>query len=102
MVYVFFKLNQQYIEENLCVNRWENITVCGGSCFLSLQLDKNQSEEDPLPTPMEERKQVSPVYFLPSSPMALAQSPLFESFPRVEDQVRLSGYSQSLFRPPRS
>ena len=67
-----------------------------------LQLDKNQSEEDPLPTPMEERKQVSPVYFLPSSPMALAQSLLFESFPRVEDQVRLSGYSQSLFRPPRS
>ncbi|MEL7004641.1 MAG: hypothetical protein AAFN93_18180 [Bacteroidota bacterium] len=45
---ISFELRKGYIQEFLCINRSEPITVCGGKCYLNDQLKreaKKQSEE---------------------------------------------------------
>lgn len=44
-----FKINQRYIAANLCINRFEDIPVCKGSCYLEEQLNKNQEQQQKLP-----------------------------------------------------
>lgn len=47
VIWLAFKLNQQYIYENFCEQKEKPITVCGGNCQLekiSQQQEKNQKE----------------------------------------------------------
>lgn len=44
-----FYLNQDYISANLCVNRFESIPVCKGTCYLNNELKKNEQKEQNLP-----------------------------------------------------
>ncbi|MBL3656011.1 hypothetical protein [Fulvivirga sediminis] len=39
IVYVAFKVQQDYIAKNLCENRFKKITVCRGSCVLQEDLE---------------------------------------------------------------
>ncbi|HEY0298917.1 MAG TPA: hypothetical protein VGB84_06830 [Arachidicoccus sp.] len=47
---IAFYLNRNYIAENLCVNRFDKIPICKGSCFLEKKLnednDKSQKQLD--------------------------------------------------------
>jgi|688.fasta_scaffold1140501_2 hypothetical protein len=45
-----FKLNQSYIEQNLCQNRFDKIPVCKGSCVLEKQLNDLEQKQDHLPS----------------------------------------------------
>lgn len=54
IVWTSFQINQSYIAEFLCVNRYqESITVCGGSCYLETQLlslritEENETPKSP-------------------------------------------------------
>ncbi len=40
-----FYYNQTYIAQNICINRFEAIPVCNGSCFLVSELRKNEPTE---------------------------------------------------------
>lgn len=44
-----FYLNRNYISANLCVNRFESIPVCKGTCYLNNELKKNEQKEQNLP-----------------------------------------------------
>ncbi|MEL7003798.1 MAG: hypothetical protein AAFN93_13830 [Bacteroidota bacterium] len=49
LIHLDFELRRDYIAEVLCINRDEPITVCGGSCFLSDQLERasdHQKDQD--------------------------------------------------------
>jgi len=48
-ILVSFRIQRNYIAENLCVNRFEAIPVCKGQCFLEKQLDKNEKREQKFP-----------------------------------------------------
>ncbi len=40
-----FYLNREYIAQELCVNRFDKIPVCKGSCYLGKQLLQNEKKE---------------------------------------------------------
>ncbi len=44
-----FKMNQKYIAENLCINRFELIPVCKGSCVLEEQLNDHKAQQEKMP-----------------------------------------------------
>ena len=47
---VSFKLNEDYIKENLCEKKDQGFkaTLCAGSCYLKKELQNNQENEIPL------------------------------------------------------
>src|SRR4051812_12457398 len=48
-IMVAFKINQDYIAANLCINRFDAIPVCKGSCFLEDQLNQDQKQQQKFP-----------------------------------------------------
>ncbi|SEA51445.1 hypothetical protein SAMN05421540_106157 [Psychroflexus halocasei] len=40
-----FYLNRDYIAQELCINRFDKIPVCKGSCYLSEKLSENEKKE---------------------------------------------------------
>lgn len=40
-IYIDFKIHQDYIAKNLCVNRFSPDVMCGGSCYLQEQMEQN-------------------------------------------------------------
>lgn len=40
-----FYVNQDYIAQNICINRFDQIPVCNGSCFLDQELTKENKKE---------------------------------------------------------
>lgn len=42
-------MNRDYIANNLCINRFDAIPVCKGSCILENALNKAQKEEQKTP-----------------------------------------------------
>lgn len=58
-VQLLFMANRDYVASELCVERDEPISVCGGSCFLEKQLERtNSQDEERLPVSEEESKLV--------------------------------------------
>ena len=40
-----FYIQQDYIAQNLCINRFDAIPVCKGQCYLKKQLKTNENQE---------------------------------------------------------
>ncbi len=66
VIWVGFKLNQNFIARTLCVNRNKPEMHCNGKCFLAKKIaeakERNASKEAPIPNP-DEQKQI--ICFLP-------------------------------------
>ncbi|MBE8721891.1 hypothetical protein [Sphingobacterium pedocola] len=44
-IYMGFQLNRDYIAGQLCINRFETIPVCNGSCYLEERIKSEKSNE---------------------------------------------------------
>lgn len=55
--YGFFFLNQDYIANNICENRFDDFAMCSGKCFLAESISNNhtQDEQGELPPPQQDR-----------------------------------------------
>jgi hypothetical protein len=99
-VMVSFYWNQAYIAENLCVNRFEAITVCGGKCYLIKKL--GETEDAPSSAQVTSPSQEI-TWFSPEVPFALspltAETPVFLLIPYVGPTVPLKP-TGSVFHPP--
>jgi len=66
VIWISFKLNQDFIARTLCVNRNNPEMHCNGKCFLAKKIakakERNASKEAPIPNP-DEQKQI--ICFLP-------------------------------------
>jgi hypothetical protein len=103
-VYVGFKLNQQYIAANLCINRFKPSLHCNGKCYFMLKIkqaednDKKQSAKN-----SSSRLEVSfiqqPFSISFSEPVIV--DVLSGGFP-VFDYHYTSRYLTSIFKPPKS
>lgn len=66
VIWVSFKLNQNFIARELCVNRNKPEMHCNGKCFLAKKIaeakERKASREAPVPEP-DEQKQI--LCFLP-------------------------------------
>ncbi|MCP3927843.1 MAG: hypothetical protein GY705_01945 [Bacteroidetes bacterium] len=102
VVFLSFKVNQDFIAEFLCVNKFEPEVMCSGKCFLNDQLDKSREKEQEIPYSVSENKQ-SLVYFTEFE-NPLSDINILSAFSKVLfyknpflDKDNLSG----IFRPPK-
>lgn len=55
---VSFYFNQKYIAENICINRFDQIPLCYGACFLTKKLKENNKKEEKIPNLKEKEVQL--------------------------------------------
>ncbi len=99
-ILVVFKINQKYIENNLCINRFDSIPICKGSCFLEQLLRKDQKQQQKYP----DLKTNEATVFFESKRLDFLAHPvplISEShFPLFISSLPPSIYLNSVFRPP--
>ncbi len=44
-----FYINRNYIAQELCINRFEKVAVCKGSCFLEKKLREDNQKQEKIP-----------------------------------------------------
>jgi hypothetical protein len=95
-----FELNRNYIAANLCINRFESIPVCKGSCVLEQQLNKNEEQQQKLPD--LKSKEIN--LFYPSDNLDLISQTLLldllSSHTLLNTTFISSEHLLSVFRPP--
>lgn len=100
LVYLNFELRKEYIQTVLCVKREQPIIICGGQCYLNLQLEKARQTED---TPQDISQHPSLSLFFVEQ--CSEQLPPRESIADVLHFTHISDgfpsdYQERLFRPP--
>lgn len=55
-----FYLNQTYIAENICINRFDAIPMCYGSCYLQSELSEDSDKKMELP--LLKTKEIQPLF----------------------------------------
>lgn len=98
-IWVSFKINQEYIAANLCINRFEAIPLCKGSCFLEKQLNQDQNQQQKFPD--LKLKEIT-LFFLDNTNRQTQNGFLNSQFtyPTVAVTFLNSGHLRSVFRPP--
>lgn len=103
-VYLTFKLNQDKIADELCINLDEPELMCKGKCFLDDQLAKinaTQSDEKGQ-TPVKFEKKDIPFFFKSNKLEAIASSSYFKSTERpvLADIISYETHLKGVFHPP--
>lgn len=102
-VYVGFKLNQQYVAANLCINRFKPSLHCNGKCYFMQKIkqaednDKKQAAKNSS-TKLEVSFIEQPFSILFSEPVMV--NLLSVGFPVFNYQYT-SRYLTSIFKPPK-
>lgn len=99
-VFMVFKINQNYIAKNLCVNRNAPELKCHGKCQLTRVVTENKNKEDKYPASNPENKQLT---FLVDVLLEIC------FFNEEQKQPLLAGYvnnyshlfTTNIFQPPR-
>jgi hypothetical protein len=95
-----FKINQDYIAANLCINRFEAIPVCKGSCYLENKLNQDQKQQQKFPD--LKTKEISII--CQNHSVELPQKTLLinrkTSYPIRNFSFISSKHLRSVFRPP--
>jgi hypothetical protein len=97
-ILVSFKINQEYIATNLCINRFDAIPVCKGSCFLEKQINQDQKQK----VEFSNLKMKELNLFCQHNIFEIS-NPLLKSsiaYPLVNDAFYKTGYICLVFRPP--
>lgn len=70
---LFFFLNQRSISQSYCKNRFKNITVCEGKCYLAKQLKKQTEDSSKPEFPFQSKLKLMSVFqaILPVSKLIL-------------------------------
>jgi len=97
-----FKINQDFIIANFCVNKADKIYTCKGKCHLSkviAQTKDNTSSDTPAPMPETER--FSLIYVLDSQEThTLELSFISDNSVFREKELLSSSHLRDLLRPP--
>lgn len=99
IIHVDFLINQEYIAENLCINKEQPVKQCNGSCQLKMELEKD-----------DERKEKTVKHQVEIIPTIVSQEVYeFEQVAQIVPsekakfytiQVETTGYNSSIFHPP--
>lgn len=100
-IYTAFYLNQDYISENICINRFDKIPVCKGQCYLSEKLTENQKQEKKFPDLKQKEIQLfcEQRDLFDSASLLSAEVDIFRG--RI-DAFHISAYAASVFHPPQT
>ncbi|WP_236979508.1 hypothetical protein [Membranihabitans maritimus] len=97
--YVLFKVNQDYIAENLCVYKITPEMLCYGSCFLEDALEKNAEDRQELPNSQLEDRQIN-LIDNDYQPFVKNYTLVRDDNFQYADQYTFL-YSDNLFHPPK-
>ena len=99
-IYISFKINQDYIAKNLCVERDNPNSTCHGCCQLEkkMKTDEQQKQENSQST-----NKKSEIQFFPSD-TKIAFPNFYRTYKTFIPKVIDTGVllSKSLFRPPKN
>ena len=98
LVYVSFKLNQNYIAQNLCVEKDLPESTCKGCCQLKKRVREQQNHKEEVPVTAEHKNEL--VYFLANSSFCIFNK--IDKTPRRSISVFLYcfAYFSDCFHPP--
>lgn len=100
-VLIDFKINQDFIVEELCINREKPIKMCNGKCYLSDKLKKvKEQEEKQAPSSKKEILEVN-YYYFESNVLSLANNYLGKLNPDFRNEYSTSSFVAEFFRPPK-
>lgn len=103
-VYLGFKLNQQYVAQHLCVNRYKPGLHCNGHCYF-MQKIKQAEDNEKKQTAKNSSVRLEISFFEEPFRMSFLGPVLLENdkirFPNFNYQYT-SQYLDSIFRPPKS
>ncbi|WHT39117.1 hypothetical protein QNH98_19610 [Myroides sp. mNGS23_01] len=96
-----FYINQRYIAENICINRFDAIPMCYGSCYLQSELSEDSEKKTEFP--IFKTKEVQPLFsqsmaYQPDvvHPIILENIP----YPNYMDTLVISNFIYAVFQPP--
>lgn len=97
-----FYANQDYIAENICINRFDKIPVCKGKCFLSEQLKQSEKKEQKVPNVKDKETQlyfhtIAVAFIARKKPVEVTQLPSVGSSTTITQP-----FFYSIFHPPRT
>jgi hypothetical protein len=101
VILVDFNLNRDYIAATLCINKEQPITVCGGTCYLSEELEQTESpSEKQLPSSFK-IKNTGP-FSLDEQVQILFNRKLLRKNSHLSYLEKLKGaqINKNIFRPP--
>lgn len=99
-VYISFKINQDYIETYLCINRDKPESDCHGCCQLKKELAKQQETKSEMPD--TQLKKVEIQYFQSSSDNSKLFPVVLKEQPQPYQYAHASTPLNAIFHPPRA
>lgn len=98
--FVEFECNRLYIEQNLCVNRFEPAVNCKGFCYLNEKTVEQKDVNDVL----AKMKGMETLIFVQHIKEIFLCSPVCAAvkivYPKAFDSDTCSGITHEIFRPP--
>jgi hypothetical protein len=94
-----FNLNQKYIAEKLCVNRFKPRSCCKGKCFLAKQLNKEAKGDANMPANGKEKVEIQMFFEGNAEHQQIASLFLNKEYGFVS-QFTPQTFCHSCFRPP--
>lgn len=94
-----FYINRDYISSNICINRFDAIPVCKGSCVLERNLKDNEKNEQTGTTAKIKEWQPVICQEYNSSGIVSPES-VAPSYPTLRFVPELQGHQYSILRPP--
>lgn len=99
-IWAAFKINQDFIAATICINRFDAVPICKGSCYLEQQLASNREQQDKLPD--LKTKEITLFYqqhaTLIATPLVIKNTAVV--YVAYNSTFIPSTYLQSVFRPP--
>lgn len=94
-----FDVNEQYIAQELCVNKSNPGMHCNGHCYLSKQLDKEEKPGSPLSNSSKEKFEIQ-LFVVSAAQMNFAQAIHSTSFSSGASHFHTQEVLLNCFRPP--
>ena len=100
-IIISFYVNRDYIAENVCIDRFDQVPVCKGQCFLDEKLQQSEKQEQKLPNLKVKEVQL----FCDTADYSYTKMPVFfQEYPKpaiLPDFTLIKKLPTSIFHPPR-
>ncbi|MBW3517731.1 hypothetical protein [Flavobacterium sp. NKUCC04_CG] len=95
-----FYINRDYIAQNVCINRFDAIPVCNGTCYLQQELSADSDKKPDLP--IIKIKEAQPLFYENISYQTVVTSTVLSprTYPKYHSKFIISNLVFSLFQPP--
>jgi len=96
-----FYINQEFIANNLCINRFEAVPTCNGKCVLANELSVEAEKEQQIPN--IKNKEIQPLFHIVRNLKEYIISTQYHAqpeYPEYKPNLNLSQLVFPVFQPP--